>query len=117
MGAAFVVAALLSAAASASGSPAPPPGRYESQAPGPGFVQLEVDAQHKVTLLYVVTLHLPPAELERHTATLAMNKAGRWCMAPAPVSVAPCLVAGPKGTWRVVFKTPRTVLTLERLPR
>lgn len=73
---------------SPAGAP-PRPGVYTGRAPEhPGLLSLELYPDQTAILRRVVTLHLPPVETETLRVTLTAG-----CLAPAPRSVAPCLVA------------------------
>lgn len=108
-----VLAGVLLVLACAAPVDGPAPGIHGADTPDhPGFVQLRVEKDGAVTLLNVVTLHLPPAELERHTGRL-VRKDGRTCIAPAPSSIEPCLTKDKQGRWQVTLKSPAgQVLTL-----
>src|SRR4051812_15561199 len=95
---------------------APAPGYYNADTPHhPGFIQLHVEKDGQVTFLHVVTIHLPPYELERHKARL-VKKEGKLCMEPAPHDVAPCLSRDKDGQWQLALLSPAKVLTLVREP-
>ena len=115
----LVVALLL--LGSLAESKAPAPGRYGADTTDPGFVQLVVEKDGTVTFLHVVTLHLPPFELERHAARLVRGPKGSWCMEPAPKDALPCLTQARNGKWLLTLKQGNTVLTLlpesEPVPR
>lgn len=57
-----------------------------------GFLKLQIDADGKVLFLNVVTLHLPPAELER-LETKVNFKDGKFCFETKPQTVEQCAVS------------------------
>lgn len=87
--------------------PAPPvqpakplvaPGIYNGRPPHHvGLLQLKVREDGTATLLHVVSVHLPPVELERREVRLERGPEGRICLSPEPEALEPCLTLGADG--------------------
>lgn len=73
------------------------PGLYSGPTHRPhGLLQLEVGADGKGHFRRVVSIHLPPAEIENKDVTLTITKE-TVCLAPAPSQIEKCLKRTPKG--------------------
>jgi hypothetical protein len=70
-------------------------GNYSGALPKtPGFIKLEIKDGGGVTLLNVVTIHLPPVEIERLETKLSQSKDNSApCFETKPKTVEPCLVS------------------------
>ena len=92
-------------------APALKDGLYSGTIPTrPGLVQLELKA-NKAHLVNVVTVHLPPAEIEASDFAVKVTEK-TVCLSPAPVTVEPCLER--KGqTLLARLASDKTVVTLE----
>ncbi|HZI12177.1 MAG TPA: hypothetical protein VE153_17470 [Myxococcus sp.] len=102
--------------------PAPPPplvapGTYNGRPPKyVGLLQLTVREDGTATFLNVVSVHLPPRELERREVKLERGADGRVCMNPAPDAVEPCLAQEQGGALTVKTKDEGTAVLLEPVP-
>lgn len=118
----LVLAGVLSAVACARTPPAPPPplvapGTYNGRPPKyVGLLQLTVREDGTGTFLNVVSVHLPPRELERLEVRLEQGADGRVCMSPAPAAVEPCLAREQGGALTVKTKDEGTAVVLEPVP-
>jgi hypothetical protein len=66
-------------------------GIFSGQTPdNPGFLKLEIKESNEVTFLNVVTLHLPPAEIEK-LETKLVETTEKICFEKKPQTVEPCL--------------------------
>ena len=73
------------------------PGLYSGATHEPhGLLQLEVRGDGKGHFRRVVSIHLPPAEIEKKDVTLTVTK-DTVCLAPAPSQIEKCLKRTPKG--------------------
>ena len=69
-------------------------GSYSGEIPrNPGFLKLEFGENGKTLFLNIVTLHLPPTEIERLETTAKYADNGRICFDPQPRTIEPCLVS------------------------
>ncbi len=113
---------VFSALACARPPPAPPPplvapGTYNGRPPKyVGLLQLQVREDGSATFLNVVSVHLPPRELERREVRLERGADGRVCMSPAPDAVEPCLAQEQGGALTVTTKDEGTAVLLEPVP-
>lgn len=95
-----VLAALLVVACA---TPTLLPGLYSARkTKGVGLIQLEVRPNGSATLRNVVSVHLPPVEVESVSVKLVWVK-GKLCMRPAPQTVHPCFTVNSDGD--VALKT------------
>jgi hypothetical protein len=66
-------------------------GSYSGQIPdAQGFLKLDIQENNQVTFFNVVTLHLPPAEIEK-LETKLIESNGKTCFEKKPVTIEPCL--------------------------
>lgn len=86
---------------------------YTGQLESSGFIQLEVYPDRTAIFRRVVTLHLPPAELETVRVKLVQKKNG-LCLEPAPRSVAPCLRRVKAGQFALYFQETRREIVLQK---
>ncbi|MCV4732674.1 hypothetical protein OFB80_32800, partial [Escherichia coli] len=56
-------------------------------------MKLDSDEKGKTLFLNIVTLHLPPTEIERLETTAKHTDKGRICFDPPPRTIEPCLVS------------------------
>lgn len=70
-------------------------GNYSGELPKtPGFLKLEIKEDGGVTFLNVVTVHLPPVEIERlETKLSSANDNSAPCFQTKPKTIEPCLVS------------------------
>ena len=70
-------------------------GNYSGKLPKtPGFLKLEIKEDGSVTFLNVVTVHLPPVEIERlETKLTSSNNNPALCFETKPKTVEPCFVS------------------------
>ena len=92
-----------------------PAGLYSGRTPSPGLLQLEVKEGDRVELVHLVTLHLPPAELERHSARLVRGESGQPCLEPPPRTVKPCLERGKGEALVLTLQPEETQVHLQRV--
>lgn len=59
----------------------------------PGFVKLEIAEDGTATLLNVVTIHLPPVEIERLKTKISRTKNDQLCFETKPKTVESCLIS------------------------
>ncbi len=59
----------------------------------PGFVKLEIAEDGTATLLNVVTIHLPPVEIERLKTKISRTKNDQLCFETKPKTIEPCLIS------------------------
>ena len=111
-------AAVLTLALAASHRPSRP-GCPRASTPGPPPLllplQLEVKEEGRVELVNLVTLHLPPAELERHAARRVRGESGRRCLKPPPRTVRPCLEPGEDEALVLTLQPEGTRVRLQRV--
>lgn len=90
-------------------------GTFSAETPkNPGFIRLEIKPDGTALLLNVVTVHLPPVELERLETMLNQSKDGALCFAEKPKTVEPCLVLADARAVVVKLIPEGTLLKLEK---
>jgi hypothetical protein len=92
-----------------------PAGLDSGATPAPGLLQLEVKEEGRVELVNRVTLHLPPAQLERHAARRVRGESGRRCLKPPPRTVRPCLEPGEDEALVLTLQPEGTRVRLQRV--
>ena len=96
------------------------PGTYNGRPPHyVGLLQLSVRPDGTATFLNVVSVHLPPVELERREVRLERGAEGQVCMRPPPEALEPCLMLGDDGVLTVMTREPGAEpipVRLERAP-
>ena len=93
------------------------PGLYTGATRQPhGLVQLEIGANGKGHFRRVISIHLPPAEIENRDVTLTVTKE-TVCLAPAPTAIEKCLKRTPKGLVAVLTDDNTEVLLELRPPQ
>ncbi len=96
-------------------SAGPAPGLYSAAfTHRHGLLQLEVKANGEGHLRQVVSLHLPPAEIESLDVKLT-EKGGQLCLSPAPATVEPCLKITADGLL-ATLKNEKVEVTLKLRP-
>lgn len=93
------------------------PGLYSGATRQPhGLVQLEVGADGKGHFRRVISIHLPPAEIENKDVAVTVTKE-TVCLAPPPSSIEKCLKRTPKGLVAVLTDDATEVLLELRPPQ
>lgn len=89
-------------------------GNFSAPLPTPGFLKLEIQKDGKVLFLNVVTVHLPPTEIERFESKIT-RKDGKICFAEKPKTIAPCLVSASDNEIVVKLAADGKEITLKKI--
>lgn len=89
-------------------------GNFSGALSTPGFLKLEIQKDGKALFLNVVTMHLPPAEIERFESKLT-QKNGKLCFAENPKTIDPCLVSASENEIVVRLSSDKKEITLKRI--
>lgn len=89
-------------------------GNFSGQLPTPGFLKLEIQKDGKALFLNVVTLHLPPAEIERFESKIT-QKDGKYCFAENPKTVEPCFVSVSDNEIVIRLSSDKKEISLKRI--
>jgi hypothetical protein len=92
------------------------PGLYSGATRQPhGLIQLEVGANGKGRFRQVISIHLPPAEIESIDVTLTVTK-DTVCLSPAPGAIEKCLRRTKDGLVAVLSENNAELLLVFRPP-
>lgn len=90
-------------------------GNFSGQLPNtPGFLKLEIQKDGKTLFLNVITLHLPPAEIERFNSRIT-DKDGKLCFENKPKTIEPCLISASDKEIIVKLVSGGTEVSLKRI--